>query len=135
MCQQRHRVWFTSQDQDGRRSRSGPRIAEESGMYTLRLTCLAGALGSALLGAHPCAYRTQDVRYSKVFSSTPFVDTAQPVYAGGGKSVVYEHAADPKPSHVEIRPEDLVAYELHVQDYTARIAGLAPEARGTYLGL
>jgi hypothetical protein len=55
MCQQRHRVWFTSQDQDGRRSRSGPSIAEESGMYTLRLTWLAGALGSALLGAHPCA--------------------------------------------------------------------------------
>jgi len=90
--------------------------------------------GNFVLG-DPYAYRTQDVRYSKVFSSTPFVDTVQPVYAGGGKSVVYEHAADPKPSHVEIRPEDLIVYELHVQDYTARIAGLAPEARGTYLGL
>jgi len=90
--------------------------------------------GNFVLG-DPYAYRTQDVRYSTVYSSTPFVDTAQPVYAGGGKSVVYDHAADPKPSHVAIRPEDLVVYELHVQDYTARIAGLAPEARGAYLGL
>jgi isoamylase len=83
----------------------------------------------------PYAYRTQDVRYSAVFSSAPFVDVAEPVYAGGGKSVVYDHAADPTPSHVAIRPEDLVLYELHVQDYTARIPSLSPEARGTYLGL
>ena len=90
--------------------------------------------GNFVLG-DPYAYRTQDVRYSAVYSSTPFVDVAEPVYAGGGKSVVYDHAADPTPSHVVIRPEDLVLYELHVQDYTARIAGLPPEARGAYLGL
>ncbi len=92
-------------------------------------------LNGSFVLSDPYAYRTQDVRYSKVFSSPPFVDAAQPVYAGGGKSAVYDHAADPKSSHVEIRPEDLVVYELHVQDYTARIAGLAPELRGTYLGL
>jgi glycogen operon protein len=90
--------------------------------------------GNFVLG-DPYAYRTEDVRYSTVFSSTPFVDATQPVYAGGGKSVVYDHAADPTPSHVVIRPEDLVVYELHVQDYTARIGGLPPEARGRYLGL
>jgi isoamylase len=90
--------------------------------------------GNFVLG-DPYAYRTEDVRYSTVYASTPFVDSAQPVYAGGGKNVVYDHAADPEPSHVAIRPEDLVVYELHVQDYTARIAGLAPEARGSYLGL
>jgi isoamylase len=90
--------------------------------------------GNFVLG-DPYAYRTQDVRYSAVYSSTPFVDVTEPVYAGGGKSVVYDHAADPTPSHVVIRPEDLVLYELHVQDYTARIASLSPEARGSYLGL
>ena len=90
--------------------------------------------GNFMLG-DPYAYRTEDVRYSAVYASTPFVDSAQQVYAGGGKSVVYDHAADPTPSHVAIRPEDLVVYELHVQDYTARIAGLPPEARGAYLGL
>jgi isoamylase len=90
--------------------------------------------GNFVLG-DPYAYRTQDVRYSAVYSSTPFVDVVGPVYAGGGKSVVYDHAADPTPSHVVIRPEDLVLYELHVQDYTARLAGLPPEARGAYLGL
>lgn len=90
--------------------------------------------GNFVLG-DPYAYRTEDMRYSTVYSSTPFVDVAEPVYAGGGKSVVYNHAADPTPSHVVIRPEDLVVYELHVQDYTARIAGLPPEARGAYLGL
>jgi isoamylase len=83
----------------------------------------------------PYAYRTQEVRYSTVFASPPFVDASQPVYAGGGKSVVYDHAADPAPSHVEINPEDLIVYELHVQDYTAQIADLAPASRGTYVGL
>jgi glycogen operon protein len=90
--------------------------------------------GNFVLG-DPYAYRTEDVRYSTVYSSIPFVDAAQPVYAGGGKSAVYDHAADPTPTHVAIQPQDLVVYELHVQDYTARIAGLAPEARGAYLGL
>lgn len=85
--------------------------------------------GNFVLG-DPYAYRTEDVRYSTVYASTPFVDVAQPVYAGGGKSVVYDHMADPTPSHVVIQPQDLVLYELHVQDYTARIAGLPPEARG-----
>jgi pullulanase/glycogen debranching enzyme len=43
--------------------------------------------GNFVLG-DPYAYRTQDVRYSAVYASTPFVDVAEPVYAGGGKSVV-----------------------------------------------
>ena len=90
--------------------------------------------GNFVLG-DPYAYRTQDVRYSAVFSSTPFVDVAAPVYAGGGKSVVYDPTADPSLSHVVIRPEDLVLYELRVQGYTARIPGLPPEARGAYVGL
>jgi pullulanase/glycogen debranching enzyme len=36
---------------------------------------------------------------------------------------------------VEVRPEDLIVYELHVQDYTAQLQGLAPALRGTYSGL
>ena len=36
---------------------------------------------------------------------------------------------------VEVRTEDLIVYELHVQDYTAQLPGLAPALRGTYLGL
>lgn len=83
----------------------------------------------------PYATLTGPVRYSSFFASTPFTDTVAPVYAGGGKSVVYDDAADAAPGHVAIAPEDLVLYELHVQDYTAAIAGLDPELRGTYLGL
>jgi isoamylase len=111
-------------------------LYREIGQGTASVQAPFGAVlnGNFVLG-DPYAYRTQDVRYSAVFSSTPFVDVAAPVYAGGGKSVVYDHAAEPTPSHVVIRPEDLVLYELHVQDYTARIAGLPPEARGAYLGL
>src|SRR5215831_16234461 len=83
----------------------------------------------------PYAYRTQDVDYSQFYVSPPFIDTNQTIYAGGGKSIVYDHAADPAPTHMDIRPEDLVMYELHVQDYTAQLSGLAPALRGTYLGL
>jgi glycogen operon protein len=83
----------------------------------------------------PYAYRTQEVGYSRVYTSTPFVDTQVSIYAGGGKSIVYDHAADPPIGHVMIRPEDLIVYELHVQDYTARLGSLARELRGTYLGL
>ena len=32
-------------------------------------------------------------------------------------------------------PQDLIVYELHVQDYTARLQGLSSAKRGTYLGL
>lgn len=83
----------------------------------------------------PYAYAAQDVAFSTMFSSVPYADIAAPVYAGGGKSVVHDHGGDIFPGHTEIAPEDLVIYELHVQDYTARIQGLAPDLRGTYLGL
>ena len=83
----------------------------------------------------PYAYKTQNVRFSEVFVSTPFTTIAGSIYAGGGKSVVYDHSQDVFPQHVSILPQDLILYELHVQDYTARIEGLAPELRGTYLGL
>ena len=83
----------------------------------------------------PYAYRTQNVAFSEVFESTPFTDIKVPIYAGGGKSLVYDHAADPFPGHVRIEPEDLIVYELHVQDYTARLEALEPGLRGTYLGL
>ncbi len=68
-------------------------------------------------------------------TSTPFTDIKVPIYAGGGKSLVYDHAADAFPGHVRIEPEDLIVYELHVQDYTARLEALEPGLRGTYLGL
>ena len=83
----------------------------------------------------PYAYRTNEVGYSKYFQTPPFVDSDRPIYAGGGKSIVYDHAADPVAKHTEIRPEDLIVYELHVQDYTAQLTGLPPALRGTYLGL
>lgn len=83
----------------------------------------------------PYAYDTQNVSFSRLFSATPLVDAVSPVYAGGGKSIVYDHAKDPHPGHVKIKPEDLIIYELHVQDYTARILGLDAAKRGTYLGL
>jgi isoamylase len=83
----------------------------------------------------PYAYDTQDVAYSTVFASTPLVRGTVPVYAGGGKSIVYDHSRDVQPDHVEIPPQDLIIYELHVQDYTARIGALDSSLRGTYLGL
>jgi hypothetical protein len=42
---------------------------------------------------------------------------------------------DPAASHTEIRPEDLIVYELHVQNYTAQLFALPRALRGTYLGL
>ena len=83
----------------------------------------------------PYAYRTQNVRYSQVFANTPFVDMTAPVYAGGGKSIVYDHAQDHSAAHVEIAPEDLILYELHVKDFTGQLDGLSAQERGTYLGL
>jgi isoamylase len=83
----------------------------------------------------PYAYATQDVTYSAVFSAVPYVDSTAPIYNGGAKSIVYDHAQDPTPGHVEVKHEDLILYELHVQDYTARIPGLDPAKRGTYVGL
>jgi glycogen operon protein len=83
----------------------------------------------------PYAYQTRNVSYSAFFESPPEVHAKRPVYAGGAKSVVYDHAAEPKPGHVEVKPHDLIVYELHVQDYTARIPGLDPKKRGTYVGL
>jgi isoamylase len=83
----------------------------------------------------PYAHKTQNVSFPEMFASTPFVDAAVPVYAGGGKSVVYDHSGDVFPGHVSVPPEDLIIYELHVQDYTARIQELSPNLRGTYLGL
>ncbi len=83
----------------------------------------------------PYATLTQNVSQSRVFTGTPFVDADVPFYAGGGKSIVHDPAGDPVPGHVEVEPEDLIVYELHVQDYTARLQSLAPGLRGTYLGL
>jgi isoamylase len=81
------------------------------------------------------AYRTQNVNFSSMFASTHFADIPASIYAGGGKSIVHDHSADEHPGHVSLRPEDLIVYKLHVQDYTARLQSLAPELRGTYLGL
>lgn len=83
----------------------------------------------------PYALKTQNVRYSSIFSETPLVSLDRSIYAGGGKSVVYDHARDPDPGHVRIPPQDLIVYELHVQDFTARLQGLEASQRGTYLGL
>ncbi|MCH5376080.1 MAG: hypothetical protein JJ992_19085, partial [Planctomycetes bacterium] len=83
----------------------------------------------------PYAGDTQDVTYSRVFSSTPLVDASAPRYAGGGKSIVYDHSRDPQPGHVLVKPEDLIVYELHVQDFTACIPSLDASQRGTYVGL
>jgi glycogen operon protein len=83
----------------------------------------------------PYGYKTQNIKYSAFFSSVPYTDSASPVYAGGAKSIVYDHSRDINPGYVKIKPEDLIIYELHVQDYTARIPGLDPSKRGTYPGL
>lgn len=83
----------------------------------------------------PYCEKTQNVRFSSFFTSTPLVDAQGAVYAGGGKCFVYDHGNDPAPGRAEVRPEDLIIYELHVQDYTARIEGLDGAKQGTYLGL
>jgi isoamylase len=121
----------------------GPGIG--AGMvYMFRVTgqgtaTAAAPYGTVLNGAFvlndPYSYRTQEVGFSTVYTATPFVDTQTSVYAGGGKSIVYDHATDAPAAHLLIAPQDLIVYELHVQDYTARIAGLAPALRGTYAGL
>lgn len=83
----------------------------------------------------PYAYKTQDVTKSRLFTGTPFVDVSAPIYAGGGKSIVYDHSQDLDPGHVSILRSDLIVYEMHVQDYTALIQGLDAANRGTYVGL
>lgn len=83
----------------------------------------------------PYCYKTQNVRYSAFFKSVPYTDVTSPVYAGGGKCIVYDHLKDVNPGHIKINREDLIIYEIHIQDYTARIPGLDPSKRGTYLGL
>lgn len=83
----------------------------------------------------PYAYLTQNVRYSAFFNKPPVTDATESVYPGGGKSIVYNHSADTHPGQVRIDPPDLILYELHVQDYTARLNSLEPGLRGTYLGL
>ncbi len=83
----------------------------------------------------PYAYRTQNVHYSAFFTAPPMIHAASPVYAGGGKSIVYHHSADLDPGHVRIDPQELILYELHVQDFTARLQSLEPGLRGTYPGL
>ncbi len=85
----------------------------------------------------PYAYATQNVRYSDVFdlSSAPYTDIDRPNYAGGGKSILYDHPKDPAAGHVDVPRESLIIYEMHVQDYTARLQSLDPALRGTYPGL
>ncbi|MHC4520479.1 MAG: alpha-amylase family glycosyl hydrolase [Planctomycetota bacterium] len=83
----------------------------------------------------PYAYDTQNVAFSEFFSGVPLVDAEVARYAGGGKSIVYDHARDDHPGHLRVACEDLIVYELHVQDFTARIASLDESKRGTYVGL
>src|SRR3954469_7926647 len=47
----------------------------------------------------PYAYPTQNVRFAELFAATPFVDIATPIYAGGGKSIVHDHATDLPAGH------------------------------------
>jgi glycogen operon protein len=100
---------------------------------------LAGQYGAMFNEEYPLsdpyAFQTQGVSYSHVFAATPFADSSASVYAGGGKSIVYDHSRDPFPGHVTVKPENLIIYELHIQDYTARLDGLPKEQRGTLLGL
>lgn len=83
----------------------------------------------------PYSYLNQNVSYSKLFTSLPYADNQYSIYAGGGKSIVYDHSKDKHPGYVNIPRKDLIVYELHVQDFTARIQSLDPQKRGTYLGL
>jgi Carbohydrate-binding module 48 (Isoamylase N-terminal domain) len=48
----------------------------------------------------PYCQKTGNVTFSAFFSSTPFTDITAPVYAGGGKCTVYDHAQDITPGHV-----------------------------------
>jgi len=83
----------------------------------------------------PYAYQNQNVKYTNIFQSFPYVQATSSVYAGGGKSIVYDHTKDRHPGNVKIARKDLIIYEMHVQDYTARIQNLDPSKRGKYLGL
>lgn len=83
----------------------------------------------------PYGYKNQNVKYTEFFKATPYVDRTDSIYAGGGKSMVYDHAKDSHPGYIKIAPQDLVIYEMHVQDFTARIQSLDPSKKGTYLGL
>jgi glycogen operon protein len=83
----------------------------------------------------PYAYATQNVSYSQVFSDIPLANATSQRYAGGGKSVVYDHSQDDSPTHRVIPKQDLIVYELHIQDYTGRIDGLPLDQKGTYAGL
>lgn len=83
----------------------------------------------------PYAYLTDNVNYAEFFTGNPFVDLAAPVYGGGGKSRVYAHERDLFPGHVNIAAQDLILYELHIQDFTATLSGLPPGEPGTYRGL
>ena len=83
----------------------------------------------------PYAFQTRNVSYSTFFDGKPDVHADRQVYAGGAKSVVYDHSLDLNPGHVDRKPQDLIVYELHVQDYTSRIPGIDPRKRGKYPGL
>jgi isoamylase len=119
--------------------------AARSGLHYLFQVAGARVVSSAdrhgdLFNAHyrlgdPYAYLTQNVRFAELFAATPFVDIATPIYAGGGKSIVHDQAADRPAGRVAIAAQDLVLYELHVQDYTKLLEGLPTDERGTYLGL
>ena len=72
----------------------------------------------------PYAYDTQDVTFSRLFSSTPFVNANTSPYAGGERaSFTIIRRIHPQGTS-KVKPEDLIVYELHVQDYTARIPSL-----------
>ncbi len=83
----------------------------------------------------PYAYKNQNVTFREVFRSIPYAKQETSIYAGGGKSVVYQHEKDSHPGYVNLARKDLIVYELHVQDYTARLRSLDPSLRGSYLGL
>lgn len=83
----------------------------------------------------PYAYQNQNVKYTNLFTSLPYINESSSVYAGGGKSVVYNHAKDNHPGYVKVDRKDLIVYEMHVQDFTARIKNLDSSKRGKYLGL
>jgi len=82
----------------------------------------------------PYAFMTQNVTASAFFNSDPLTDITNSVYAGGGKSIVFDHGTDSSAGHVRVAPEDLILYELHVQDYTSRLNGLRNKP-GSYLAL
>lgn len=139
----KHRVRMTRSGDDWKVRVRGANVGhglfymyQASGMRTVSPERPYGPLfNPAYVLNDPYAYRTDNVRYDAFFNSIPFADREASVYAGGGKSAVYDHSRDRFPGHVKIAPEDLIVYELHVQDYTATLAKLPANQRGTYLGL